>query len=85
MIQLVGSQKSVPLDPDAAEYFTDINDLRRVLTQRTVEQLNLMIDRTYEVAMEAFSMPAESMSQSDDSDILTITLPDGTKAKVRSK
>lgn len=35
MIQIAGSPKNVPLDPDAAEYFTDMASLRDAMLERT--------------------------------------------------
>jgi len=90
MLRLAGSQKTAPLDPDAAEYFTD-DILRDVMIQRTTQQVKSMLDKTVEIAEEAFgrqSQPAElpsALDESDDEQPMTVVLPDGTKAKVRSK
>ena len=91
MIKLAGSQKNVPLDPDAAEYFTDVNLLRETLINRTTAQVNTMLDKTIEIANETFgarvqqsfesiSIPASINEQAPN---ITVVLPDGTKAKVR--
>ena len=91
MLRLAGSQKIAPLDPDAAEYFTDVDILRDVMIQRTTQQVKYMLDKTVEIAEEAFgrqSQPAELLSaldEPDDEQPMTVVLPDGTKAKVRSK
>jgi hypothetical protein len=91
MIKLAGSQKNVPLDPNAAEYFTDVNILRDTLINRTTAQVNTMLDKTIEIANETFDVrahkPFESISIPDSVDEqapnITVVLPDGTKAKVR--
>ena len=89
MIQIAGSQKSIPLEPDAAEYFVDVNDLRRVLVERTTQQVNTMIDKTITLANDIFKQHApevlaqEAQIQDDTPQSATVTLPDGTKAKVR--
>lgn len=91
MIKLAGSQKSVPLDPDAAEYYTDVEALRDILIQRTTQQVNGMLLKTVELAEEAFGRPerpAETFSvPSDlvDDSVATVIMPDGAKAKVRIK
>jgi len=81
MIQLAGSQKSVPLDPDAAEYFTSVEILRDILVDRTRAQVVAMLDRAETLAIETFS------PRDEESDILeeptTVLLPDGTRAKVK--
>lgn len=90
MLRLAGSQKTAPLDPDAAEYFTDVDVLRDVMIQRTTQQVKNMLDKTVEIAEEAFGrrlQPTELPSELDeleDEQPITVTLPDGTKAKVRS-
>ena len=89
MIQLAGSQKSVPLDPSAAEYFTSVSDLREVLITRTTQQVNSMIDKVVATATELF-MPAEDPEPQDDcvpamAEPATILRPDGTRAKVKIK
>ncbi len=87
MIQLAGSQKSVPLDPEAAEYYVDISDLRRTLVDRTTQQVNAMVDKVVAAALEAFPQPEtvsdvlQFPSQVDQS--TTIVMPDGTRAKVK--
>jgi len=87
MIQLAGSQKSVPLDPEAAEYYVDISDLRRTLVDRTTQQVNAMVDKVVAAALEAFPQPETASdvllfpSQVDQS--TTIVMPDGTRAKVK--
>jgi hypothetical protein len=88
MIQLAGSPKSVPLDPAAAEYFVNVDELRRILVERTTQQVNSMIDKTVSLAAEIFQQqaddPVPTISDSDEpSQIATITLPDGTKARVK--
>ena len=87
MIQLAGSQKSVALDPEAAEYYVDISDLRKTLVDRTTQQVNAMVDKVVAAALEAFPPPETT------SDVLqfpaqvdqpaTIVMPDGTRAKVK--
>lgn len=90
MLRLAGSQKTAPLDPDAAEYFTDVDVLRDVMIQRTTQQVKGMLNKTVEIAEEAFGrrlQPAELPSEIDeleDEQPMTVMLPDGTKAKVRS-
>jgi hypothetical protein len=81
MIQLAGSQKSVPLDPDAAEYFTSIEILRDVLVERTKAQVVAMLDRAESLAIETFSSEAEEVELVNES--ATILMPDGTRAKVK--
>jgi hypothetical protein len=89
MIQLAGSPKSVPLDPDAAEYFINVDELRRTLVERTTQQVNSMIDKTVSLAAEIFQQqaPVNLSSTFDVEDDLpqtaTVTLPDGTKARVK--
>ena len=88
MIQLAGSQKSVPLDPDAAEYFINVDELRRTLVERTTAQVNVMIDKTVTLAEEIFQQQApvavsSSFNMEDPPQTATVTLPDGTKARVK--
>jgi hypothetical protein len=88
MIQLAGSPKSVPLDPQAAEYFISVDELRRTLIERTTQQVNAMIDKTVALAGEVFEQQApvtlSSAFDTDDSpQTATVTLPDGTKARVK--
>jgi hypothetical protein len=91
MIKIAGSQKSIPLDPEAAEYYTDVEVLRDILIQRTTQQVNNMLGKTVEIAEEAFGRPerpAVSFSVPEDlqeEETATVLLPDGTKAKVRTK
>jgi len=91
MLRLAGSQKTAPLDPEAAEYFTDVDALRDIMIQRTTQQVKSMLDKTVEIAEEAFGrrlQPTELPSASDkfeEEQSMTVVLPDGTKAKVRSK
>lgn len=82
MIQLAGSQKSVPLDPDAAEYFTSIDSLRDLLVERTKMQVIAMLERAERVAIETFSPQDDEPALEIPS--TTVVLPDGTRAKVRS-
>jgi len=97
MIKLAGSQKNVPLDPDAAEYFTDVNILRDTLINRTAQQVNTMLDKTVEQANETFGshlattvvaattlMLDQVLSVDMPTPTMTVILPDGTKAKVRA-
>jgi hypothetical protein len=88
MIQLAGSQKSVPLDPEAAEYYVNISDLRKTLIDRTTQQVNTMVDRVVSAAAEAFPQHEEESNvmpmintQIDQS--ATVLMPDGTRAKVK--
>ena len=89
MIQLAGSPKSVPLDPGAAEYFINVDELRRTLVERTTQQVNSMIDKTVSLAAEIFEQqaPVNLSSTFDMEDgtpqTATVTLPDGTKARVK--
>jgi len=89
MIQLAGSQKSVPLDPEAAEYFVSVDVLRNVLVSRTVQQVNTMIDRVVVTASEIFpqtTQPKEEISAYEDSAVeqtVNVLMPDGTRAKVK--
>jgi len=91
MIQLAGSQKSVPLDPEAAEYYVSISDLRSTLIERTTQQVNSMVDRVVAAAAEAFpssSPPVDDLipqvaNESLAEHTATIVLPDGTRAKVK--
>lgn len=84
MIQIAGSPKSVPLDPDAAEYFTDMISLREAMIERTRKQVLAMLDKVEAMARETFqeSDPADEPTN-DPVDVATVTLPDGTKARVR--
>ena len=87
MIQLAGSQKSVPLDPEAAEYYVDISDLRKTLVDRTTQQVNAMVDKVVAAALEAFPQP-DAVSDvllfpSQVDQPTTIVMPDGTRAKVK--
>jgi hypothetical protein len=91
MIQLAGSQKSVPLDPDAAEYYVNISDLRKTLIDRTTQQVNAMIDKVIAAADEMF--PRAEAKLSDELQLLpneplseltaTVVMPDGSRAKVK--
>jgi len=90
MLRLAGSQKIAPLDPDAAEYFTDVDVLRDIMIQRTTQQVKSMLDKTVEIAAATFgrpSQPAELLpfpeELDEDDPPMTVLLPDGTKAKVR--
>jgi hypothetical protein len=88
MIQLAGSPKSIPLEPEAAEYFIDINELRRSLVERTTQQVNTMIDKTVALANEVFQReahvePMPDLESDDQPQTATITLPDGTKARIK--
>jgi hypothetical protein len=88
MIQLAGSPKSIPLEPDAAEYFVDVSELRRSLVERTTQQVNSMIDKTVAMASEVFMQqvhddPAPDLGLDDQPQTATVTLPDGTKARVK--
>ncbi len=88
MIQLAGSPKSNPLEPDAAEYFIDINELRRSLVERTTQQVNTMIDKTVMLASEIFQQQihdelTSDLESDDELQAATITLPDGTKVRVK--
>jgi len=88
MIQLAGSPKSIPLEPDAAEYFIDVNELRRSLVDRTTQQVNSMIDKTVSLANEIFKQQthdevADIIESDDQPQVTTVTLPDGTKARVK--
>ena len=87
MIQLAGSQKSVPLDPDAAEYYVNVDELRTTLIARTTQQVNSMIDSVEESARELFSVVDDPAPQAFELPIneqsATVLLPDGTRAKVR--
>ena len=84
MIQIAGSPKSVPLDPDAAEYFTDVVSLRDAMLERTRMQVISMLERVEATAREIFqeSVPEEAPADAA-SETATITMPDGTKARVR--
>jgi hypothetical protein len=90
MIQLAGSQKSVPLDPEAAEYYVNISDLRKTLVDRTTQQVNAMVDKVVAAAGEAFPNPdlkseilqfPAANQQTEQS--ATVLMPDGTRAKVK--
>jgi len=89
MIQLAGSQKSVPLDPEAAEYFVSVDSLRDVLVSRTVQQVNTMIDKVVMTASEIFPQTTQSKGEiyayedSATEQTATILMPDGTRAKVK--
>ena len=89
MIQLAGSQKSVPLDPEAAEYFVSVDVLRNVLVSRTVQQVNTMIDKVVVTASEIFPQTTqlkEEISAYEDSAVeqtVNVLMPDGTRAKVK--
>lgn len=81
MIQLAGSQKSVPLDPEAAEYFTNIDSLRDVLVNRTKTQVFAMLERTEVLAHETFPQPTDKTVFEEET--TTVLMPDGTRAKVK--
>jgi hypothetical protein len=87
MIQLAGSQKGVPLDPDAAEYYINVDELRQTLIARSTQQVNSMIDRVEESAREIFSVADDPPTQTFELPIneqsATVLLSDGTLAKVR--
>lgn len=82
MIQLAGSQKSVPLDPDAAEYFTSIEILRDLLVERTRVQVIAMLEKTESMANEFFGQDVEE-APVEVTSAATILMPDGTRAKVK--
>jgi len=84
MIQIAGSSKSVPLDPDAAEYFTDMPSLREAMLDRTRKQVLSMLEKTEELAREVFQeSDPEDVPTDNPNEVAMITLPDGTKARVR--
>jgi hypothetical protein len=81
MIQLAGSQKSVPLDPAAAEYFTNVDDLRDLLVERTKRQVVAMLEKAEALANEAFGQPVDEPMFEQEA--TTVLMPDGTRAKVK--
>lgn len=83
MIQIAGSTKSVPLDPEAAEYFTSIESLREVMIERTRKQVIAMLEKTESLAKELFQEQSTEEPVPTNTPSATITLPDGTKARVR--
>jgi hypothetical protein len=85
MIQLAGSQKSVPLDPTAAEYFTSMDDLRNVLIERTKSQVIAMLEKSERLALELFEAQQDEEPEYDpeEDQRTTVLLPDGTRAKVK--
>lgn len=84
MIQIAGSPKSVPLDPDAAEYFTDMASLRDAMLDRTRNQVLAMLEKVEMTAREMFDEPTpDTAPVQETSETTTITMPDGTKARVR--
>ena len=84
MIQIAGSSKSVPLDPDAAEYFTSVDALRDIMIERTKKQVIAMLEKTEALAREVFQEQVEEeLPVSSEDEAATITMPDGTKARVR--
>jgi len=89
MVQLAGNQKSMPLDPDAAEYFISVDELRSVLISRTTDQVNAMLDRTIAVAQEIFdvqnNITVDALESQQQDEIITVILPDGTRTKVKTK
>lgn len=86
MIQIAGSPNSVPLDPDAAEYFTDMVSLREAMLERTRKQVLTMLDKVETTAREVFQQDGvDEMPADDGAETATVVLPDGTKAKVRTK
>lgn len=84
MIQIAGSPKSVPLDLEAAEYFTDMVSLREAMLERTRKQVLTMLDRVEALAQETFQESDPEPEFVDEAnETATIILPDGTKARVR--
>ena len=84
MIQIAGSPKSVPLDPDVAEYFTDMVSLREAMLDRTRKQVLAMLEKVESTAREIFQETSpEEIPGEVSTDSTTVTLPDGTKARVR--
>ena len=84
MIQIAGSPKSVPLDPDVAEYFTDMVSLREAMLDRTRKQVLAMLEKVEATAREIFQETSpEEIPGEVSTDSTTVTLPDGTKARVR--
>lgn len=86
MIQVAGSPKSVPLDPDAAEYFTSIDNLRDIMIERTKKQVIAMLEKTEALARQLFQDSESELVQSDPevtSESTKIVMPDGTTARVR--
>lgn len=89
MIQLAGNQKSMSLDPEAAEYFISVDELRSVLISRTTDQVNAMLDRTVAVAQEIFGIQndvnVDDLGSQQQDEVITVILPDGTRTKVKTK
>lgn len=84
MIQIAGSPKSVPLDPEAAEYFTDMASLRDSMLDRTRNQVLAMLEKVEATAREIFDEPVPDTSPAEENnETTTIMMPDGTKARVR--
>lgn len=85
MIQIAGSSKSVPLDPDAAEYFTDSISLREAMLERTRKQVIAMLEKVEVTAREIFQEQVSEEEPTPEVEVgsATVTLPDGTKARVR--
>jgi hypothetical protein len=84
MIQIAGSPKSVPLDPEAAEYFTDMVSLREAMLERTRQQVITMLEKTESLAREMFpDQVEESVPTPSEDEPMTVTMPDGTKVRVR--
>lgn len=88
MIQLAGSTKSVPIDPEVGEYYTSEHELRDELIQRTTKQVNAMLDKTIALANEAFGQDPVEVEPESTIDVIapvsSIILPDGTRAKLRT-
>jgi hypothetical protein len=75
-IQVAGSEKAIQLDPNAAEYFTSLEELRSSLVEKVTAQIDRMIGSATEIAEAAFKQPvkpvlaevADSMQEEDDLD-----------------
>lgn len=53
-IKIAGNEKSIPLDPDAAEYYISIDELRTSLIDKVTQQIDKMIGNASDIAASAF-------------------------------
>ena len=88
MIQLPTQAKHAKLDPNVAEIFLDINEVRKVLIERASLKINEMLDEVQIIANHSFSLNDEELDVNEESDdsqtqsTVEITLPDGIKGRI---
>lgn len=66
-IRIAGSEKSISLDPAAAEYYTSIDELRGSLIEKVTQQIDKMVGNATEIASSAFKQAPQAPSLVFDS------------------